>query len=70
MTTVRRIRFGIAGLGRAFTLMLPTFVADRRIELVAAADPREEARARFAAEFGAKVDADVAELCADPGVEA
>jgi phthalate 4,5-cis-dihydrodiol dehydrogenase len=68
-TTARRIRLGIAGLGRAFTLMLPTFRADPRIELVAAADPREEARGRFATDFGAKVYADVAELRADSSVE-
>jgi len=26
-------RWGVAGLGRAFTLMLPTFVADPRVHL-------------------------------------
>ena len=49
----RRLRLGVAGLGRAFTLMLPTLSAHPRIELAAAADPRPEARARFAADFGA-----------------
>src|SRR5205809_180535 len=66
----RRLRIGIAGLGRAFTLMLPTLAADQRLELVAAADPRAEATRRFAAEFGARVYASVDELCADEGVEA
>jgi len=65
----RKLKLGVAGLGRAFTLMLPTFVADRRVELVAAADLRAEARSRFETEFGARSYASVAELCADPAVE-
>ena len=46
------LRLGVAGLGRAFTLMLPTFAADRRFRPVAAADPRGEARARHQRWFG------------------
>jgi phthalate 4,5-cis-dihydrodiol dehydrogenase len=46
------IRLGVLGLGRAFTLMLPTFEGDRRIQLVAAFDPRQSARAAFASQFG------------------
>ena len=65
----RRLRIGVAGLGRAFTLMLPTLAADPRLELVAAADPRAEATGRFAADFGARVYASVDELCADESVE-
>ena len=65
----RRLRMGIAGLGRAFTLMLPTLVADPRVELVAAADPRSEATQRFAADFGARAYDTVEALCADPDVE-
>ena len=50
--------------------MLPTFVArSARIALVAAADPRPEARARFAADFSANAYETVEELCADPAVE-
>ncbi len=66
----RKLRLGVAGLGRAFTVMLPTLARDPRVALVAAADPRAEARERFAADFGAKTYATVAELCADPAVEA
>lgn len=62
-------RWGVAGLGRAFTLMLPTFVADPRVCLCAAADPRAEARARFTADFDAPAYATVDELCADPTVD-
>lgn len=66
----RRLRLGIAGLGRAFSLMIPTFAQHPRIAVVAGADPRPEARARFASDFaGAKAYATVEELCADPAVE-
>jgi phthalate 4,5-cis-dihydrodiol dehydrogenase len=67
---MRKLRLGVAGLGRAFTLMLPTFVRDERVELVAAADPRPEARQKFAADFGGTAYATVEELCRDPAVEA
>jgi phthalate 4,5-cis-dihydrodiol dehydrogenase len=66
----RKLRLGVAGLGRAFSLMLPTFAGDPRVALVAAADSRAEARARFAADFSAPSYATVEELCADPAVEA
>lgn len=65
----RRLRIGVAGLGRAFSLMLPTFLRDPRVQLVAACDPREEARRQFAADFGARTYTDVAELAGDPNVE-
>ncbi len=65
----RKLRLGVAGLGRAFTVMLPTFARDARVTLVAAADLRSEARARFAADFSANVYDDVVALCADPAVE-
>ena len=60
---------GVIGLGRAFTLMLPTFVADSRVRLVAAFDPRDEATARFGAEFNATIHASVDSLAADPAVD-
>jgi len=44
-----RLRVGVAGLGRAFLLMMPTLVRHPNVQLVAAADPRAEARARFEA---------------------
>ena len=65
----RKLRMGVAGLGRAFAVMAPTFTADPRVALVAAADPREEARRRFAADFAGKSYARVEDLCADPAVE-
>jgi phthalate 4,5-cis-dihydrodiol dehydrogenase len=66
----RRLRLGVAGLGRAFTLMLPTLTAHPRVQLVAAADPRAEARDRFAADFGARAYESVEALCSDAGVDA
>jgi len=65
----RKLQLGVAGLGRAFTIMLPTFVGDPRIELVAAADPRGEARRRFVEDFKGRAFASVEELCADAAIE-
>ena len=64
------VRLGVAGLGRAFVLTLPSLRADPRVRLVAAAAPRAESRAAFEAEFGGRAHADVAGLCVDPEVEA
>ena len=66
----RTLRLGVAGLGRAFTLMLPTFTRDPRVRLVAACDPRAEACERFARDFGGRIHASVEALCADPEVDA
>ena len=68
--SARRLRLGVAGLGRGFTLMLPTLARHPRVALAAAADPRAEARARFAADFGAPAYRGVEELCADRSIEA
>src|SRR6478752_7252309 len=65
---LRKLRIGAAGLGRAFSIMLPTF-RDPRVELVAAADPRAEARRRFAKDLGRRACDTVEELCADPDIE-
>lgn len=67
---MKTIAIGVVGLGRAFSLMAPTFAGDTRVRLVAAADPRPEARARFAADFGGRTYASVEELCADAAVQA
>lgn len=66
---VQPIRFGVLGLGRAFTLMVPTLAGDPRIRLVACCDPHEEATALFQQQFGARVHASAQALCADPQVE-
>jgi len=66
----RAIRLGICGLGRAFSLMLPTFVRDDRLQLVGACDPRGSARFQFASEFGVPVYQTIDELAASSDVEA
>ncbi|MBA3558235.1 MAG: Gfo/Idh/MocA family oxidoreductase [Gemmatimonadaceae bacterium] len=65
-----KLRLGVAGLSRAFMLMLPAFLRHPRVQLVAAADPRPEARHRFARDYPAPAYASVAELCADDMVQA
>lgn len=64
------VRLGVAGLGRAFMLMIPTFDADARVRLTAAADPRDESRAAFEKQYGGTAYVNVDELCVDPSVEA
>ncbi|MDP2357510.1 MAG: Gfo/Idh/MocA family oxidoreductase [Beijerinckiaceae bacterium] len=65
----RKLRIGVVGLGRAFSLMLPTLVLDERIEIVAGADPRPEARAQFEQDFSGRAYDRVDDMCADPRVE-
>jgi phthalate 4,5-cis-dihydrodiol dehydrogenase len=64
------MKIGVAGLGRAFSLMIPAFAGDSRVSLVAASDPRPEARARFASDFGGRAHETVEALCADPEIDA
>lgn len=65
----RVLRLGVIGLSRGFDLTRPTLAADPRVRLVAAADPRDEARAAFQAEFGAPAFESAEALLADPRVE-
>jgi phthalate 4,5-cis-dihydrodiol dehydrogenase len=67
---MRKLRLGVIGLGRAFSLMVPTLAHHPLIELVAGADVRAEARQRFAQEFGAKAHASAEALVDDPNVDA
>ena len=66
---IPKLKLGVVGLGRAFSLMLPTLTADPRIEIVAGADPRPEARSKFRIDFGAQVFDSVEKLCADAWVQ-
>ena len=63
------LKIGVIGLGRAFTLMLPTFLADPRVRLVAACDPRPGARAQFQADFGGPAYDSAEALAQDPEVQ-
>lgn len=64
------LNIGVIGLGRAFTLMLPTFVHDSRVNLIAATDPIALARAQFEKDFNAPTYDSVEALCANRSVEA
>ena len=64
------IRMGAVGLGRAFTVMVPTFALDSRVQLVAGADPLPEARARFEQDFGGRVYTSLEDLLAGVQVDA
>lgn len=66
----RKLRLGVAGLGRAFSVMLPSFTGDPRVTLAAAADPRAEARQRFTADFGGPTFETVEALCANADIDA
>lgn len=68
--SARPLRLGVVGLGRAFTLMLPTFRLDPRVRLAGATDPIAEARAQFERDFAAPTHDSIEALCADPAVEA
>jgi len=70
MTDATPLRLGVAGLGRAFSVMLPTFTRHPAVKLAAAADTRAEARKRFAEEFSAKTYDTVGALCTDPAIDA
>jgi phthalate 4,5-cis-dihydrodiol dehydrogenase len=65
-----RLALGVAGLGRAFMLMLPALAHHPRVALVACADPRAAARARFAQDFGGRTHESFDALCDDPNVAA
>ncbi len=65
----RPLRLGVLGLGRAFTLMVPTFSQDARVQLVAAFDPHEAARRAFVDTFAGTAHMSVEAVCADPEVE-
>ena len=70
MTRTDRIGVGVIGLGRGFTLMLPSFVGDRRFRLVAACEPDPVARAAFERDFAGNAWESVEDLCNDSRVDA
>ena len=63
------VRIGVCGLGRGFLLTAPALLSDPRVRLVAAAEPRGEARVRFETEFGGRTYPDIIGLCEDPQVD-
>jgi phthalate 4,5-cis-dihydrodiol dehydrogenase len=65
---MKKLKIGVAGLGRAFAVTAPAF-RDPRVQVVAGADPRAEARERFTQDYGAHAYPNVEELSADPAVD-
>jgi len=63
------LRIGVIGLGRAFTLMLPTFQQDPRVQLVAATDPLPQACSQFEKDFQGQVTPNAEALCALPDID-
>lgn len=64
-----RLGLGVAGLGSAFLGMYSTIKTHPCVEVVAAADMRNEARNRFAEEFGAQTYETVENLCRNDRVD-
>lgn len=63
------MRWGIVGLGRAASSMLPSLAAHPDVRLVAAAAPRAESRAAFESAFAGRTYATAEELFASPEVD-
>jgi phthalate 4,5-cis-dihydrodiol dehydrogenase len=70
MSVPRTLRFGVIGLGGAAAMTMPSLLAHPHVEVAAGADPRPEARTRFAAEIGGSTYPDAAALCADDAIDA
>jgi phthalate 4,5-cis-dihydrodiol dehydrogenase len=66
----RRLRLGVVGLGRAASSMLPSLAAHPGVDVVAAADPNPQARARFTADFGGRTYERAEALAGDAAVDA
>jgi phthalate 4,5-cis-dihydrodiol dehydrogenase len=69
MSNEHVIGVGLAGLGLGASLTVPYIAVDSRFRLVAAADPRPEARDAFVAATGGRPYPDIAAMARDPGVE-
>jgi phthalate 4,5-cis-dihydrodiol dehydrogenase len=64
------LRLGVIGLGGATRQILPSLSSHPNVRITAGADPRAEARERFAADFGAATFASAEALCDSPEVDA
>lgn len=69
-TSTKVLRFGVAGLGVASTEILPNIHMHPNLEVVAAADLRPEARAKFEQEYEGKAFDSVEAMCDSPDVDA
>ncbi len=59
---MKRLRLGVVGLGRAFSVMVPA-LRDPRIEVASATDPRPDALRQFERDFGSRTFPSVEALC-------
>ncbi|WP_293951130.1 Gfo/Idh/MocA family protein [Sneathiella sp.] len=66
---IAALGLGVVGLGRAFMLTLPSILADKRIRLAGAVDPRVEAREEFASRFSAPAYETLSEMLNNSAVE-
>jgi phthalate 4,5-cis-dihydrodiol dehydrogenase len=66
----KKLKLGIVGLGRGFTVLLPTLVFHPRLEIRAAADTRPEARERFEADFGGVAYETIEAMCESGEIDA
>ena len=64
------VQLGIVGLGLAARLMLPSLTAFDGIEVVAAADPRPDARRTFSAEVGGEAFSSMTEMLLSRSLDA
>ena len=64
------IRIGVIGLGGATRQMLPSLLSHPGVRIAAGADPRQEARDRFTADFGAAAFESAEALCESRDVDA
>jgi phthalate 4,5-cis-dihydrodiol dehydrogenase len=70
MTSAKRLRVGVIGLGKAYCFLSSALCEDRRIELIAAADTDERTRRAFQSATNAAVYVDAYQLLNDNNVEA
>lgn len=70
MASERPLRLGVVGLGSGAITLLGGIKKSRRIQVVAAADVRQEALDAFAKEFQAETFHSIEEMCESPHVEA
>lgn len=66
----RKLKLGVVGLGRGFTVLLPTLLFHPRLKISAAADTRPEARERFEADFDGTAYETIEAMCCSADIDA
>ncbi|MGB0577560.1 MAG: Gfo/Idh/MocA family protein [Alphaproteobacteria bacterium] len=66
----RKLKLGVVGLGRGFTVLLPTLTFHTRLNIIAAADTRAEARDQFEIDFGGEAFETVEAMCDSADIDA